>query len=98
MAAWLGASTVLLTDGSPAVLETTEINLKRNVRRGAAARRLRWGYTDDIENAAPGTWDVVVAAEVAYQRETLPAFLDTVEALLAPGGTAIVVMTPEPVR
>ena len=38
---------------------------------------------------------MVVAAEVAYQRETLPAFLSTVSALLAEDGLALVVMTPE---
>ena len=38
---------------------------------------------------------MVVAAEVAYQRETLPAFLATVSALLKEDGLALVVMTPE---
>ena len=38
---------------------------------------------------------MVVAAEVAYQRETLPAFLSTVSALLKDDGLALVVMTPE---
>ena len=38
---------------------------------------------------------MVVAAEVAYQRETLPAFLATVSALLKDDGLALVVMTPE---
>jgi len=38
---------------------------------------------------------LVVAAEVAYQRETLPAFLATVSALLKDDGLALVVMTPE---
>ena len=38
---------------------------------------------------------MVVAAEVAYQRETLPAFLATVSALLKEDGRALVVMTPE---
>ena len=38
---------------------------------------------------------MVVAAEVAYQRETLPAFLATVASLLKDDGLALVVMTPE---
>ena len=38
---------------------------------------------------------MVVAAEVAYQRETLPAFLATVSSLLKDDGLALVVMTPE---
>ena len=38
---------------------------------------------------------MVVAAEVAYQRETLPAFLATVSTLLKEDGLALVVMTPE---
>mmetsp|Transcript_14042 Transcript_14042/g.41844 ORF Transcript_14042/g.41844 Transcript_14042/m.41844 type:complete len:268 (-) Transcript_14042:15-818(-) len=95
MASWLGAREVLLTDGSPAVLENTRRNVKRNVKSGTRIARLRWGYAEDIAKAAPGSWDLVIAAEVAYQRETLPAFLETVAALLAPEGRALVVMSPE---
>jgi len=92
---FLGASKVLLTDGSPAVLETTSLNVKRNRASRASLQRLRWGYAEDLQTASPGTWDLVVAAEVAYQRETLPAFLATVAALLSETGRALVVMTPE---
>ena len=93
--AWLGATKVLLTDGSPVVLETTQRNLKTNRASRASLQRLRWGYDDDLAKAQPGSWDLVVAAEVAYQRETLPAFLQTVSALLKEDGRALVVMTPE---
>ena len=93
--AWLGATKVLLTDGSPVVLETTQRNLKTNRASRASLQRLRWGYDEDLVKAEPGSWDFVVAAEVAYQRETLPAFLSTVSALLKDDGLALVVMTPE---
>ena len=93
--AWLGAAEVLLTDGSPVVLETTQRNLKANRASRASLQRLRWGYDDDLLKAEPGTWDLIVAAEVAYQRETLPAFLATVSSLLKDDGLALVVMTPE---
>ena len=92
---WLGATKVLLTDGSPIVLETTSRNLKANRASRASLQRLRWGYDDDLTKAQPGSWDLVVAAEVAYQRETLPAFLATVASLLKEDGLALVVMTPE---
>ena len=92
---WLGATKVLLTDGSPIVLETTSRNLKANRASKASLQRLRWGYDDDLAKAQPGSWDLVVAAEVAYQRETLPAFLATVSTLLKEDGLALVVMTPE---
>ena len=95
MCAWLGAQKVLLTDGSPVVLETTQRNLKTNRASRASLQRLRWGYDEDLLKAEPGSWDLVVAAEVAYQRETLPAFLSTVSALLKEDGRALVVMTPE---
>jgi predicted nicotinamide N-methyase len=93
--AWLGAQKVLLTDGSPVVLETTQRNLKTNRASRASLQRLRWGYDEDLLKAEPGSWDLIVAAEVAYQRETLPAFLQTVSALLKDDGLALVVMTPE---
>ena len=93
--AWLGAQKVLLTDGSPVVLETTQRNLKTNRASRASLQRLRWGYDEDLLKAEPGSWDLVVAAEVAYQRETLPAFLSTVSTLLKEDGLALVVMTPE---
>ena len=92
---WLGAAKVLLTDGSPVVLETTQRNLKTNRASRASLQRLRWGYDEDLAKAEPGSWDLVVAAEVAYQRETLPAFLATVSTLLKEDGLALVVMTPE---
>ena len=92
---WLGATKVLLTDGSPVVLETTQRNLKTNRASRASLQRLRWGYDDDLRLAEPGSWDLVVAAEVAYQRVTLPAFLATVSSLLKDDGLALVVMTPE---
>ena len=99
MAQWLGASRPRLTDGSPAVLENTVRNVGRNVKRGRGGpcevARLRWGYAADIRGSGPGTWDVVLAAEVAYQRETLPALLDTVAQLLAPDGRALLQLTPE---
>ena len=93
--AWLGAQKVLLTDGSPVVLETTQRNLKTNRASRASLQRLRWGYDEDLLKAEPASWDLVVAAEVAYQRETLPAFLSTVSTLLKEDGLALVVMTPE---
>ena len=89
MAKWLGARKVLLTDGSPAVLKNTAINVRRNARGGTAVSRLRWGYGDDIARAGRKQWDLVIAAEVGYQRETLPALLDTIAALLADDGRAL---------
>jgi predicted nicotinamide N-methyase len=89
MAKWLGARKVLLTDGSPAVLKNTELNVRRNARGGTAVSRLRWGYGDDIAKAGRKQWDLVIAAEVGYQRETLPALLDTIAALLADDGRAL---------
>merc|ERR1719305_652832 len=83
------------TYGWPIVLETTSRNLKANRASRASLQRLRWGYDDDLAKAQPGSWDLVVAAEVAYQRETLPAFLATVASLLKEDGRALVVMTPE---
>ena len=67
--AWLGAAKVLLTDGSPIVLETTSRNLKANRASRASLQRLRWGYDDDLAKAQPGSLQVRtperVAAEIA---------------------------------
>lgn len=97
-AAWSGARHVVLTDGSPAVLDTvTRRNARSNAPPGSRVdiARLRWGYISDLRKLGDAPWDVVLAAEVGYERDTLDALLWTIDRLLGPASVAIIQCTPE---
>lgn len=99
-AAWAGARLVALTDGSPAVLDSVT---RRNAAVNAPPRsrvtvgRLRWGYEGDLQQWLSKPWDIVLAAEVGYERYTLDALLLTISRLLATreDSMAILQCTPE---
>lgn len=99
-AAWAGARLVALTDGSPAVLDSVT---RRNAAANAPPRsrvtvgRLRWGYDSDLQHWVSKQWDIVLAAEVGYERYTLDALLLTINRLLATRENSIAILqcTPE---
>ena len=92
VAARLGASTVLLTDGVDPVLERAARNVERNglvegsrggSRSGVRTRKLLWGELPlDVE--LRGAFDVVLASDVLYQSSAWRGFAQTVSELLRP--------------
>ena len=92
VAAGLGASRVLLTDGGPEpLLQLAERNvaLNRAAFPDADVGVLRYSWGDDLpEPIAAGRWDFVLASDVLYSRRTHEPFCGTVRALLRPPGGA----------
>jgi len=82
-AAKLGASAVLATDRDPAVLELAGENARANLGRGSTFRtaELTWGSS---AASLAGDWDVVIGADLTYNREAWPALADTINGLRAP--------------
>ena len=80
-----GAS-VLATDHYEAALDFTAHNARANLARVPDTMLLDW-RTPDTESV--GTFDLVLAADVLYERKNAAALADLVPKLLAPGGEAI---------
>jgi len=73
-----GAGKVVITDGNPELLRVARINVDRNLdnvkARLVTVQRLRWGDADEEDSIfRTGPFDVVLASEVAYEREALAA-------------------------
>src|SRR3954468_7525315 len=91
-AAALGGGRVLATDWSPAALDLLAANAERNGARLETAL-VRWEDPDALLDRAP--WDLVLAADVIYERRNVPVLADLLprlggEVLLAdPGRTAL---------
>lgn len=92
-AARLGASEVLVTDRDAAVLELAEANARANLpARVAGAFRtglLEWGPAPKdssvpVEPAYTRPWDVVIGADLTYNRDAWPVLVDTLQRLQAP--------------
>jgi predicted nicotinamide N-methyase len=81
-----GAS-VLATDHYEAALDFTIYNAHTNVEREPRTVLLDW-REPDIEGV--GTFDLVLAADILYERKNAAALADLVPKLLAPGGEAII--------
>src|SRR5262249_61072950 len=75
---------VTLTDGAPATLAFAAENAAEN-RVAAQVLPLVWGR---VPEALVERFDVVLAAEVVYERDQLPPLCGAVAALLRPGGEA----------
>ncbi|XP_067844187.1 protein N-lysine methyltransferase METTL21A isoform X1 [Heptranchias perlo] len=81
VAALLGAD-VTLTDREVA-LQFLESNLRENIppdqRTRARVRELSWGV--NLRQFNPGSYDVVLGADIVYLEETFPDLLETLEHL-----------------
>lgn len=79
-------ATVLATDHYRAALDFTRYNASTNLGREPRTALLDW-RAPGIEGL--GTFDLVLAADVLYERKNAAALADLVPRLLAPGGVAI---------
>jgi predicted nicotinamide N-methyase len=77
---------VLATDHYEAALDFTAHNARANLGLEPDSALLDW-REPDIEGI--GTFDLVIAADVLYERKNAAALADLVPKLLAPGGEAI---------
>jgi len=82
-----GGATVLATDHYEAALDFTAYNARTNVDLEPETSLLDWRtpYPEGI-----GTFDMVFAADVLYERKNTAALADLVPKLLAQGGEAII--------
>lgn len=79
-------ATVLATDHYEAALDFTAHNAGANLGREPDTALLDW-RTPDVEGL--GTFDLVLAADVLYERKNAAALAGLVPKLLAPGGEAL---------
>ena len=79
-------ATVLATDHYEAALDFTAHNARTNLNLEPDMTLLDW-RTPDIEHL--GNFDLVLAADVLYERKNAAALADLVPRLLAPGGEAL---------
>jgi predicted nicotinamide N-methyase len=86
IAAALAGGRVLATDWSEPALAMTRRNAERN---GAAVETARCTFFDAPRLRGKHAWDLVLAADVLYERRNVPLLLDVLPRLLAPGGEAL---------
>jgi predicted nicotinamide N-methyase len=79
-------ATVFATDHYEAALAFTAYNARKNLGREADSVLLDWRAPDI---ASLGTFDLVLAADVLYERKNAAALAGLVPRLLAPGGEAV---------
>jgi predicted nicotinamide N-methyase len=77
---------VLATDHYEAALDFTAYNARANLDQEPEVSALDWRQPDI---AGFGTFDLVLAADVLYERKNAAALVDLVPQLLAPAGEAI---------
>jgi predicted nicotinamide N-methyase len=82
----LNGGRVLATDWSPGAIELTERNARRNE---ATLRTARCTFADAPGLHAEHAWDLVLAADVLYERRNVALLLDVLPRLLAPGGEVL---------
>jgi len=83
IAAALAGARVLATDWSADALELAGVNARRN---GASLEvaHVAWGRADDLVGAAP--WDLVLAADVLYERRNVPQLVELLPRLVDASG------------
>jgi predicted nicotinamide N-methyase len=83
IAAALAGGRVLATDWSRAAIRMTERNAERS---GASLETLvcDWSHPESLLERAP--WDLVLAADVLYERRNVPALAGLLPRLVDPGG------------
>jgi len=79
----LAGARVLATDWSPGAIALTERNAARN---GARLRTARCTFEDTPGLEGEHAWDLVLAADVLYERRNVALLLDVLPRLLARGG------------
>jgi predicted nicotinamide N-methyase len=79
----LAGARVLATDWSPGAIVLTERNAARN---GARLRTARCTFEDTPGLEGEHAWDLVLAADVLYERRNVALLLDVLPRLLARGG------------
>jgi predicted nicotinamide N-methyase len=77
---------VLATDHNEAALDFVAHNARANLGRKPETALLDW-FSPQLGGL--GTFDLVFAADVLYERRNAPALADLVPRLLAPGGEAL---------
>ena len=78
---------VLATDHNVAALDFVAHNARSNLGRGPATALLDW-FSPELGGL--GTFDLVLAADVLYERRITRALADLIPRLLAPGGEVLV--------
>ncbi|MEZ0166213.1 methyltransferase [Kineococcus sp. LSe6-4] len=86
LCAALAGHDVTAADWAP---DSVDLLRENAVRNGASVRAQRWSWTDDPAPLAP-PFDVVLAADVLYERRNVAPILAALPALVAPGGRALV--------
>jgi predicted nicotinamide N-methyase len=83
IAAALAGGHVTATDWSAGAIELTSRNAERN---RAELRVVRCTFYDAPRLEGEHAWDLVLAADVLYERRNVPLLLHVLPRLLAPGG------------
>jgi len=78
---------VLATDHYGAALDFTAFNARTNLNLEPEVSGLDWREPDI---GGLGTFDLVIAADILYERKNAAALANLVPRLLAPGGEAII--------
>jgi predicted nicotinamide N-methyase len=76
---------VLFTDYDPYALEFTQTNFRRNFKRPAAVQSMDWR-----KPACLKPFDLILGADVLYEKRWLTAVLGVIGQCLKPGGTALI--------
>ena len=90
VAARLGASKLVLTDGTKEVIARAELNAAANLKGmpvAVSSMQLNWG---EVTGKELGTFDVLLASDVLYQAAGWRPFAQTAGELLAPNGVVLV--------
>ena len=77
---------VLATDHNEAALDFASHNARTNLGREPETSLLDW-FSPQLDGL--GSFDVVLAADVLYERRNVPALADLVPRLLSPGGEVL---------
>ncbi len=101
IAAQLGASDVVITDGNEEVLRLADENIRVNVpssqQSRISTRQLRWHTGDEgalLASRDGKPFDFVIAADVTYLLRNLPDLFASIAQLCGPQTTAYVSMEP----
>src|SRR4051794_37445378 len=86
IAAALAGGRVLATDWSEGAIALTRQNAERN---GASLRTERCAFAATPALEGDHTWDLVLAADILYERRNVDLLLGVLPRLLAPGGQVL---------
>jgi predicted nicotinamide N-methyase len=76
---------VLFTDNDSHALRFTRVNFKRNFNRSASVQLLDWRNSGNSNS-----FDIILAADILYEKRWLRPVLDVLENKLAPQGSAYI--------